>query len=207
MFVRTAHIQVSVNLVPSCAAAAACWKHVVSAGTDTGPSYWSAVSPFQRVYPPTERDAYWSFHLFTFQKMLTHDRVSTSANREFPLLLGSWACCRTWSNWTWRSRFTSRDFCSMANTQDMTIQKQKEDLDSRLRHTSRADRAIIHSTYDTVMSANTGLGTDYNIWWSQVNMVFIVLYSPLRHWTSSQPLSLCPPSPLWFSPADAAGCC
>lgn len=38
------------------------------------------------------------------------DQVATSANKEFPLLLGSWACCRTWSNWICKSWLASRAF-------------------------------------------------------------------------------------------------
>lgn len=52
--------------------------------------------------------------------------LSTSANSEFPLLLGSWACCKTWSNWIWRSRFVSRDFCGEIQRCKQFVEKTTE---------------------------------------------------------------------------------
>lgn len=40
--------------VPSCVAAAACWRRIASVKTDTGLSYLWAVSPSQHAYPPAE---------------------------------------------------------------------------------------------------------------------------------------------------------
>lgn len=64
------------------------------------------------------------FHLAYMQNSLVLDTAFncsacffTSAKRELPLLLGSWACCRTWFSWIWRSLFASRDFFAPKNKQ------------------------------------------------------------------------------------------
>lgn len=51
--IRASRKQRVLLLLPLCAAAAVYWRHVVSAATDTGPSYWWAASPSQHAYPPT----------------------------------------------------------------------------------------------------------------------------------------------------------
>lgn len=174
----------------------------------------------------------WTYRETCCQRKVWH----TSANSEFPLLFGSWACWRTWSNSICRSLLASRDFCHYrerkTKTEATTLLLWKCLL-CETKHAS-LQQSRIQPTMQQVRASSEHIKCkliflDYyivNLFWDQWKCLFknfpgistpgvtaqhreqqTVTCLPLMHWTRTPLLSPFPPFLLWFAPAAAAGCC